>query len=83
MKNKRVYRAPLGVYRWQVPCAESPLYWNYVAALAYPGKYQVDLKQLMRDNTKWIYNYDLTDDDISLILRCDINDGSAHYDMFH
>lgn len=83
VKNKRVYRAPLGVYRWQVPCAESPLYWNYVAALAYPGKYQVDLKQLMRDNTKWIYNYDLTDDDISLILRCDINDGSAHYDMFH
>lgn len=82
VKNKRVYRSPLGVYRWQVPCAESPLYWNYVAALAYPGDYKVDLPALMREKTKWIYNYDLTDEDIDLILRKDINNGSANYDIF-
>ncbi|OCA95354.1 iron-dicitrate ABC transporter binding lipoprotein [Actinobaculum suis] len=80
VKNKRVYRAPLGVYRWQVPCAESPLYWNWVAALAYPGEYQVDLPQLMRENTSWIYNYELTDADIAQVLRVDINGESANYD---
>ncbi|MHA6425595.1 ABC transporter substrate-binding protein [Actinotignum schaalii] len=81
IKNKRVYRAPLGVYRWQVPCAESPLYWNYVAALAYPGEFKVDMSALMREKTKWIYNYDLTDEDIDLVLRTDINNGSANYDV--
>lgn len=81
IKNKRVYRAPLGVYRWQVPCAESPLYWNYVAALAYPGAYKVDLPTLMKEKTSWIYNYELTQEDIELILRCDINKASANYDV--
>ena len=81
VKDKRVYRAPLGVYRWQVPSAESPLYWNWVAALAYPGEFEVDLPAEMREQTAFLYNYDLTDEDIELELRTDINDGSANYDV--
>ena len=81
VKDKRVYRAPLGVYRWQVPSAESPLYWNWVAALAYPGEFEVDLPAEMREQTAFLYNYDLTDEDIDLELRTDINDGSANYDV--
>src|SRR5699024_8942476 len=81
VKDKRVYRAPLGVYRWQVPSAESPLYWNWVAALAYPGEFEVDLPAEMREQTAFLYNDDLTDEDIDLELRTDINDGSANYDV--
>lgn len=81
VQDKRVYRAPLGVYRWQVPSAESPLYWNWVAALAYPGEFEVDLPAEMREQTAFLYNYDLTDEDIDLELRTDINDGSADYDV--
>ncbi|WP_257161772.1 ABC transporter substrate-binding protein [Corynebacterium cystitidis] len=81
VKERRVYRAPLGVYRWQVPSAESPLYWNYVAALAYPGEYEVDLPEMMRENISWIFNYELSEEDIELILRTDINNGSANYDL--
>lgn len=76
-----MYRAPPGVYRWQVPSAESPLYWNWVAALAYPGEFEVDLPAEMREQTAFLYNYDLTDEDIELELRTDINDGSANYDV--
>ena len=36
---------------------------------------------LMREKTKWVYNYDLTDEDIDLVLRTDINAGSANYDV--
>lgn len=81
VKEKRVYRSPLGVYRWQVPCAESPLFWNWVAALAYPGEFDVDLPELMREKTSFLYNYDLSDDDIDHVLRTDINSGSADYDV--
>ena len=81
VKDKRVYRAPLGVYRWQVPSAESPLYWNWVAALAYPGEFEVDLPAEMREQTAFLYNYDLTEEDINLELRTDINDDSANYNV--
>lgn len=81
VKEQRVYRAPLGVYRWQVPSAESPLYWNWVAALAYPGEFEVDLPAEMREQTSFLYNYDLSDEDIALELRTDINEGSADYDV--
>lgn len=80
VKEKRVYRSPLGVYRWQVPCAESPLFWNWVAALAYPGKFDVDLPSLTKEKTSFLYNYDLSDEDIDHVLRTDINSDSANYD---
>lgn len=80
VKEKRVYRSPLGVYRWQVPCAESPLFWNWVAALAYPGEFEVDLPELTREQTQFLYNYELSDGDIEHILRTDLNGGSANYD---
>ncbi|HZK32565.1 MAG TPA: ABC transporter substrate-binding protein [Corynebacterium sp.] len=81
VKEQRVYRAPLGVYRWQVPSAESPLYWNWVAALAYPGQFEVDLPAEMREQTAFLYNYELSAEDIALELRTDINDVSADYDL--
>lgn len=81
VKDKRVYRAPLGVYRWQVPSAESPLYWNWVAALAYPGQFEVDLPAEMREQTSFLYNYELSDGDVDLELRSDINDVSADYEL--
>jgi iron complex transport system substrate-binding protein len=83
IKNKRVYRSPLGFYRWQVPCAESPLMWNWVAALAYPDAYQVDFRSLMSEHEQFTYNYTPTEDDIDLVLRSDINNDSANYaDIF-
>ncbi|MDR2374048.1 MAG: ABC transporter substrate-binding protein [Bifidobacteriaceae bacterium] len=83
VKNKRVYRSPLGFYRWQVPCAESPLFWNWVAALAYPGEYEVDLRAMMEEHEQFTYNYAVTPEDIDLVLRTDINNDSAHYaDLF-
>lgn len=81
VQDKRVYRAPLGVYRWQVPSAESPLYWNWVAALAYPDQFEVDLPGEMREQTQFLYNYELTDEDIALELRTDLNDRSSDYDV--
>lgn len=81
VKEKRVYRSPLGVYRWQVPCAESPLYWNWVAELAYQGKFESDLPQKMRELIQEVYNYDIDDADIDLVLRNDLNEDSANYDL--
>lgn len=79
VKNKRVYKTPLGIYRWQVPCAESPLMWNWTAAVLHPDAYHVDLRQMMKDQIKFLYNYDMTDEDIDKTLRFDLNGDSANY----
>ncbi len=79
VKEKRVYKTPLGVYRWQVPCAESPLMWNWTAALLHPESYKVDLRKMMREQIKFLYNYELTDEDIDQTLRMDLNSDSANY----
>ncbi|MBP3223358.1 MAG: ABC transporter substrate-binding protein [Actinomycetaceae bacterium] len=79
VKNKRVYKTPLGVYRWQVPCAESPLMWNWVAYLLHPDEYKVDLRTMMKEEIKYLYNYDMTDEDIDHVLRVDVNAGSDKY----
>lgn len=81
VKEKKVYRAPQGVYRWQVPCAESPLFWNWVAELAYDGAFSVDLPSKTRELISKVYNYELTEDDLNLTLRTDINKGSKNYDL--
>ncbi|WP_257161770.1 ABC transporter substrate-binding protein [Corynebacterium cystitidis] len=80
VKDKRVYRTPVGMFRWQVPCEEAPLYWHWVAALTYPGEYKVDLPEFMKEKIQWMYNYELEDEDYDLILRTDINNVSANYD---
>lgn len=79
VKSKRVYKTPLGIYRWQVPCVESPLMWNWSAALLHPDSYKIDLRQMTKDQIKFLYNYDMTDDDLNQVLRMDINKDSASY----
>ena len=80
VKEKRVYRSPLGVYRWQVPCAESALYWNWVASLAYPGQLDIDLPAMMKEEIQYLYNYQMTEEDIDLVLVDSMNSASANYE---
>ncbi len=81
VKEKRVYRAPLGVYRWQVPCAESPLFWNWVAELAYGDDFSVNLPEKTEELIKKVYNYQIDSSELKHILRTDINNSSANYNL--
>jgi len=81
VKNKRVYKNPLGAYRWQVPSAESPLYWQWLNEVLYPDT-DTDLRDRMKSAFSDLYNYDISDREIDDVLRFDVNTGSADYDQF-
>ncbi|AWT27397.1 Fe(3+)-citrate-binding protein YfmC [Corynebacterium provencense] len=81
VKNKRVYKNPLGAYRWQVPSAESPLYWQWLNEVLYPDP-DTDLRDRMKSAFSDLYNYDISDREIDDVLRFDVNTGSADYDQF-
>lgn len=82
VKNKRVYKAPLGGYRWEVPCAESPLMWQWAAELYHPELTGHSLRKSMKDRISYLYNYKISDEQISAALRLEQNLNSANYEVF-
>lgn len=82
VKNKRVYKVPLGGYRWDPPNQESPLMWKWLTKLVHPGKLDDDLRAEMVEKYRFIYGHDLTDDEIDSILLLDINKAQAAYAQF-
>lgn len=81
-QNKRVYKMPLGGYRWDPPNQESPLTWIWLAELLHPELFDYDLRAEMRDAYKVLYNYELSDADIDGILWTGFQGDAAGYDQF-
>lgn len=82
VKNRRVYKIPLGGYRWDPPNQESPLMWQWLAMVAHPDRVSFDLHNQMKEAYRMLYGYELTDEDIASILQADLNRGAAYYDRF-
>lgn len=81
-KSKRVYKMPLGGYRWDPPNQESPLSWMWTANLLHPDIFKYDLRSEMKTAYKTLYNYDLTDPNIDSILWMGDQGGAADYAQF-
>lgn len=67
-KNRKVYKLPLGGYRWDPPSQESPLSWMWMANLLHPDVFHYDLRAEMKQAYRSLYNYDLAEADIDNIL---------------
>ena len=80
--DKRVYKTPLGGYRWQVPSAESPLMWAWMHHVLYPGQDTAAFREDVRAGFDDLFAYQISDEEIDKVLRTDLNEGSADYDQF-
>lgn len=83
VKERRVYKCPLGGYRWDPPSHESPLMWRWLAMLAFPDAEPHDLRTDVVAAYKVFYDYSPTPEDLDEILQLKANDGSADYRQFH
>ncbi|MFB9949153.1 ABC transporter substrate-binding protein [Rhizobium puerariae] len=81
-KNRRVYKMPLGGYRWDPPNQESPLSWMWTANLIQPDVFKYDVRAEMKTAYRTLYNYELTDADIDGILWTAEQGGAANYAQF-
>jgi len=82
VRDRRVYRVPLGGYRWDPPSQESALAWTWIAGLLQPGRLDADLRADIRDWYRFLYGRPVDDADIDGILFAAGNRGSAGYDRF-
>ncbi|MFI6999734.1 ABC transporter substrate-binding protein [Nocardia sp. NPDC050175] len=82
VQHRRVYKTPLGGYRWQVPSVESPLMWQWMHEVLYPKTAPSDLRKNVRDSFDNLFGYKISDKEIDQVLRLDLNANSAGYDHF-
>ena len=82
VKNKRVYKMPLGGYRWDPPNQESPLTWLWLSMVLHPERFDWDLAARIDANYKVMYGQGVKDADVAKILRTKMNKDAANYEIF-
>ena len=82
IRDRRVYKVPLGGYRWDPPNQESPLMWRWLAMLLQPDRADWPLRTQIVEAYGWIYGQTPTEAQIDGILRLAMNGDAAYYDRF-
>ncbi|GAB5506077.1 MAG: ABC transporter substrate-binding protein [Rhizobiaceae bacterium] len=80
--SKRVYKMPIGGYRWDPPSQESPLTWQWLATLLHPEKVEFDLRGQIGDWYDKLYGNTPSAEQIDAILRMEMNGAGASYERF-
>lgn len=81
-QTNRVYKMPLGGYRWDPPNQESPLTWMWLADLLHPELFDYDLRAEMKAAYRTLYGHELTEAEIDQILRMEMQGGMTNYAQF-
>jgi len=82
VKNRRVYKMPLGGYRWDPPNQESPLTWLWLSMVLHPERFDWNLQARIDTNYKTMYGQGVTAENVKSILRFKMNKDAANYDIF-
>ncbi len=68
VKNQKVYKIPLGIYRWFPPSGDTPLMLQWLATKNQPEIFDYDMAPIIKDYYKKYYGYELTDEEVMTIL---------------
>ncbi|QNE13519.1 ABC transporter substrate-binding protein [Pseudarthrobacter sp. NBSH8] len=82
VKNRRVYKVPLGGYRWDPPGQESPLMWHWLSDIAFPQQRSV-LRNKVTEYFDFLYNHKPTAAELDKVLWTAANADSDHYRQFN
>lgn len=74
VKNKRVYKAPMGIYRWDAPCVETPLMIKWLGKVFHPDVFtDYDMRADLKSFYQTYFNHKLTDPELDQILNSKLN----------
>jgi iron complex transport system substrate-binding protein len=69
VRNGRVHKVPLGIYRWFPPSGDTPLMLKWLAQKNHPDLFTYSIETEIKNYYKTHYAYDLTDDEVNFILN--------------
>ncbi|MEK5148425.1 ABC transporter substrate-binding protein [Psychrobacillus sp. FSL K6-4615] len=67
VQDKKVYKMPLGIYRWYPPSGDAPLMLKWMAQHNYPELFSYDMDEEIKDYYSRFYHYELTDEQVEEI----------------
>ena len=69
VKNKKVYKMPLGLYRSYTPGGDSPVTMQWMAQAIYPEIFKdIDIRKVAKEYYKEMCNYDLSDEQLDMMF---------------
>lgn len=68
VKNGKVYKEPLGIYRWFVPCGDTPLMVKWMAQKVHPEIFDYDMIEEIKEYYQKFYGYEVEDEQAQGIL---------------
>ena len=70
MKNRRVYKIPLGMYRWFPPSSDTPLCLQWMSKVLHPELFgDVDIDKEVAAYFRTFYGVELTADALQAIFN--------------
>ncbi|MGB3484515.1 MAG: ABC transporter substrate-binding protein [Mycobacterium sp.] len=81
VRDRRVYKVPLGGYRWDPPSQESPLMWSWLAGIVH-GTKAPGLRSEISRQYAFLYASEPDDGQLDVILQTSANAASSDYDNF-
>lgn len=70
VKDERVHKLPLGIYRSYTPSADTPLTLLWMAKKMYPATFaDIDLNKEVKAYYKEVFKVDLTDEDVEIMYN--------------
>lgn len=69
VQDKKVYKIPLGIYRWFPPSGDAPLMLKWMGNHNQPELFDYDMNDEIKTYYKDFYNFDVTDDEVETILH--------------
>lgn len=70
VKNRKVYKTPIGIYRWDAPNAETPLFLKWLGQIQQPQLYfDYNLEKDIKDFYQEFFNYKLENKELAKILN--------------
>lgn len=78
VKERRVYKTPIGIYRWDAPGVETPLMMEWLATMIQPEIFSdIDIDAEVSDYFKTYFDLNLSEEDLTQILSKDLNADSV------
>ncbi len=81
VRARRVYKVPLGGYRWDPPGQESPLMWHWLADISFPQR-KSQVRGKLAAYYDFLYARQPSTAQVDKILWTDMNGRSAGYGQF-
>lgn len=69
VQNNRVYRIPLGIYRWYPPSLDGPLMLKWMAQKNYPDLFEYDMEKEITSYFEEFHHYTLSEEEVKAILN--------------